>query len=245
MLKHLRVFIFMILVLFQVIVFGTFFTIVNGFNSKFHQYQKKYMYIIYLYILNCKINVNNKVGYDDTKKYIIMSNHYTALDYFALNTIFPNSLTVVKNDLLSQRNDSNLSVNLVNRVSYLFFKIGMLITYIRGNAKSGEDCKKNIIKNIPYHNIILFPEGTSSKEGIPKKFKNGIFHLCKDKHIPVLLCSLKYDKNIGVNPNGKFQLTDWVDTTLNINVLSEVNPPEFESVEKLVNYSFNTIVNEL
>ena len=102
MLKHLRVFIFMILVLFQTIVFGTFFTIVNGFNSKFHQYQKKYMYIIYLYILNCKINVNNKIEYDDTKKYIIMSNHYTALDYFALNTIFPSSLTVVRRRLIAK-----------------------------------------------------------------------------------------------------------------------------------------------
>ena len=78
-------------------------------------YRSKYLifvYSIFLYILNCDIKIHGK-PHKKNKTYLILANHYTALDYFVLRWIFPCSYTVVKMDLLSQRKRTSGSVGLM------------------------------------------------------------------------------------------------------------------------------------
>jgi 1-acyl-sn-glycerol-3-phosphate acyltransferase len=246
--KNVRVFLFLFFVLLQTVVTGLILLISDGYNSILHQYQKKYMYMFFTYILNCKINIKNIDNFNINKHYIIMANHYTALDYFILNIIFPSSLTIVKDDLLTQRKKTNISVKIISLFSRLFFKTGMIFGYVRNNKNSGEQCKKNILKNLKNHNIIIFPEGTSSKKGIPKNFKKGLFYLCKDNNIPILPCTIKYSKDIGLDPPppmATLRLTDWIGVNATINVLPEILPEKFEDVDTLLNFSFKTIISNL
>ena len=121
----------------------------------------------------------------------------------------------------------------------------MLISYIRGNSKSGMECKEIIKKTIKSHNIIIMPEGTSTMCGIPKAFKKGIFYLAYENKIPIIPLSLKYNRDIGINPGDKINLSNWVDIEANIYVHDEINPEDFNNPDELHNYCFGLITNNL
>ena len=247
--KKIRSLLFISLLLIFVIFFGLIYLITLGlplqYNSKIHIFLKKKIYKLFLYILNCNINLKNYTDISKKKqKYIIILNHYTALEYFILNVIYPNSFTIVKSDLLVANINSLLKKLLVNLQNTLF-KQGMLISYIRGNSKSGMECKEIIKKTIKSHNIIIMPEGTSTRCGIPKNFKKGIFYLAYENKIPIIPLSLKYNRDIGINPGDKINLSNWVDIEANIYVHDEINTEDFNNPDELHNYCFGLITNNL
>ena len=103
--KKIRSLLFISLLLILVLFFGLINLITLGlplqYKSKIHIFLKKKIYKLFLYILNCNINLKNYIDISKKKqKYIIILNHYTALEYFILNVIYPNSFTIVKSDLL-------------------------------------------------------------------------------------------------------------------------------------------------
>ena len=68
------------------------------------------------------------------------------------------------------------------------------------------DVKEKILKCIQDGNhVLIFPEGTVHHDGIPKSFKNGIFHLCHDNNIPILPVTIK-SENIGLEREDTFSL---------------------------------------
>lgn len=242
---YMRILLFLFFLFFHLIIIGPLLLLTYTINTKLHCIEKKFMCYFYLFILKSKINISLKKNMDESKKYLIMSNHHTALDYFVLNYIFHNSYTVVKSDILSQRKDSNLLVKIINYIQYLFFKSGMLISYVRRDKLSGIETKKNIINSLINKNVIIFPEGSSTRNGIPKKFKKGIFYLAFENNISILPCSLKYNNSIGIDSKGKLNLEEWINNEIHLQVHEEINPNNFENALEMMDYTFKTITSSL
>lgn len=243
MFNLIRVTLFLLFVLLKILLCGIIHTITFSFGSKIQYLITDYFHKFYLFILGINIKTNKKRDYSN-KNYMIICNHYTALDYFVLRILFPNSYTVAKSDLLSA-NTSTFLKFLLLPLQYLTFNQGMVISYVRGNTKSGLECQKDIIEKIKSHNIIIFPEGTSTRNGIPKSFKKGLFYMAYENKIPVIPISLKYKKDIGINPGDKLNLSEWINETAKVEIHDEINPEEFNNIDELHKHSFEVVTKNL
>ena len=56
-----------------------------------------------------------------------------------------------------------------------------------------------LVKKLFKKNIIIYPEGTNTKNGKPKDFKNGIMRLCSANYMKVLPITINYNKDLGLN----------------------------------------------
>jgi len=116
--------------------------------------------------------------------YILMPNHRSYLDIFIIAGLVPSSM-VAKAEL----------------ANWPFFKTATKVTNIilvdRINSQSmihtmGK-IRDSVAHGIP---VTLFPEGTTNKEPLTKKFKNGSFKIAADAKIPVIPVAIEYrDKN--------------------------------------------------
>jgi 1-acyl-sn-glycerol-3-phosphate acyltransferase len=61
---------------------------------------------------------------------------------------------------------------------------------------------------------LVFPEGTSTRDGKPQQFNPGIFKLCAEYNIPIIPITLVYDKNIGLNKEDNINYRDWMNNTI-------------------------------
>lgn len=162
-------------------------------------------------ILNTKINVTGKL--QKKGPYIIITNHYNLLELLVLSQLNLNFKTITKDDLLSKEIPFKIKNKFVEDHIYEKTK---LITYKRGDRLDGMFVKiKILIENkIKNRNILIFPEGTSHKDGIPKSFKNGIFKLCSTNNLEILPIKIKFHEDIGIerdegilNPYNLFNTT--------------------------------------
>jgi 1-acyl-sn-glycerol-3-phosphate acyltransferase len=72
------------------------------------------------------------------------------------------------------------------------------IPYKRGDKEDGSNVKNKIVESLHSgKNILVFPEGTARRDGIPKDFKVGIFQLAIENKLRILPITIKYDKDIG------------------------------------------------
>lgn len=191
------------------------------------------------HIFKTNIEVKNEVPIL-TKPHVIMANHYNATDL----TIIKKALglhmnTIAKSDLVTSE---NTVLPIFNCLQKTFFNAFYIIPYTRGDKKSGSDVKNKILKSIHDGNhVLIFPEGTSHRDGIPKMFKNGIFHLCHDHDIPILPVTIKFDKDIGLEREDIFQIRDVFDT--NVSVYIHSVDSKQESMEELRDKTFNKIIS--
>ena len=146
-------------------------------------------------ILNTKINVSGKLN----KKgpYIIITNHYNLLELLVLSQLNLNFKTISKDDLIVDEIPFKIKNKFVEDHIYEKTK---LITYKRGDRLDGMFVKiKILIENkVKNRNILIFPEGTSHKDGIPRSFKNGVFKLCSANNLEILPIKIKFHKDIGI-----------------------------------------------
>ena len=204
-------------------------------------YLMRFLFNLTLKNFNIQINTNID-NYNDYNSLIIVSNHYNMTDYLILNSLFLNNYTIVKDDLFS---DSLKNTSFLEKI-YLYLdkyisKGVKLIKYKRNDKNSGIIVKNTIVDYIKQRrNIIVFPEGTSSRSGKPLEFKNGLFKLAQEKHIDILPITLKYEKNIGLNKEDKFNLND----LFNINCHIYVHPKVSYKKENLKEHVHNIILKK-
>ena len=66
-------------------------------------------------------------------------------------------------------------------------------------------------------NVILFPEGTSSRNGNSRKeLKKGIFYLCEKHNINIIPVTLKYSKDIGLDKKDTFDINNLFDVNCDV-----------------------------
>lgn len=180
------------------------------------------IYSFILKLFNIKVNIinNSNVDLKNSQPFIIMSNHYHFIDSMVLKKLNICSLSVAKSNLLD-----TINIKLDDEKKY-FDKIDLL-SYDRKSKKSGLLVKKTILKKyfIRNKNIIIYPEGTSTKNGKPKDFKNGIMKLCSANYMKVLPITIKYNKDIGLNIGDKFN----IDTLMDLECTLYIHPIQRET----------------
>ena len=247
-LNKIRIFLFYFMSIYYILTsYITYYILETIFSRNIANMFEYFIYKhIFLNILNCNIDTKDFRKMLDNKKYIIMCNHYTGLDYIILRSIFTDSYTIVKSDLISQRKDHSLIVKMCHLLVNLFIKSGKFISYIKKNVTSRIEVKKTTLQLLKHSNIIIFPEGLSYIDGRLVSFKKGMFKLAYDENISIIPCSLKYSRDIGMETfkDGsitKLVLSDWIGIDAKLTISDIIEPKKFNSSEELLTYTFNVI----
>ncbi len=138
------------------------------------------------------IKRENKKG----KGVLLMMNHFNALDpYFIYD--FVEFYSVAKSDLIGETD----GYWLLEYVKDELYERCQLISYKRGDKKSGQEVKDAILNMINKgKNVIVFPEGTCQHCFLkPLPFKKGIIELAFEHNIPIFSMSINYSKDIGAS----------------------------------------------
>lgn len=179
---------------------------------------------IMINFFNFKIKIKNleNLKYIN-ERVIIMSNHYAPCDVGLIMYIFNKNTnkkfySVSKHNIFGDKNDTSPLSNFLSLFKglYSFFN---LIPYEKGNKVSGEEVKKKMLQTVNENNtVIIFPEGTTSRKGIPSEFKPGSFKMCAENSIKIIPITLEYDKRIGMNQNDQFSINLWFNSGVTLTV---------------------------
>lgn len=178
----------------------------------------------FMKLLNTDVKIHGNKSNLSHNNVIIMSNHYHGvIDCGILYSIYHNNnqintlYTVVKSNIAGDETDKNILSNLFYFIKDYFMQSLHFIPYDRGNKEDGENVK-NIINDYlnDNKNVLIFPEGTTTKNGIPKEFKTGIFRLAVENKLNILPITIKYDKDIGLEKNGPLENSKLFDNKANI-----------------------------
>jgi 1-acyl-sn-glycerol-3-phosphate acyltransferase len=188
-----------------------------------------------LNILNTNITVKGikNLKHYKNKKIIIMSNHYVGIDYLMIvHTInyytnySKNIHTIVKHNVFGDKNDGLTISNILALFKKDLYKFLNFLPYVRDLKDSGDEIKNKILDVLKHNDtVLLFPEGTGNKNGIPIEFKSGSFRLCADNNIHILPITIKLNKNIGASRTEKIDLKDW----FNIKAEVIIHKPIFDN----------------
>jgi 1-acyl-sn-glycerol-3-phosphate acyltransferase len=188
-----------------------------------------------LNILNINIKVKGKHNLKDykDKKIILMANHYSGVDYLILdhainyNTNYSKKIhTIVKHNVFGDKNDDSFISNFLSLFKTDLYKFLNFLPYIRESKKSGSKIKEQMINILNNNNtVLIFPEGTGTKNGIPNNFKSGSFILCAENNIGIIPITLKLNKNVGGGQLDKVYIKDW----FNLNAEVIIHKPIFSN----------------
>lgn len=221
-LKYLKIILFFILlIIFILINYLLPDTISWRIVNFLHKFNVKYILGISKKIIGNK-NLFRKNGV------IFISNHYNATDALILNScIHNNTYIVTKSDLLSH-------IGIKNKfITKLFFEGTNSISYIRDNLNSGKIVKRKMLDHLSkYNNILVFPEGTSTRNGYPKEFKNGLFKFSAENNIPIVPITIKYKRQIGIKKGDPFKLNQILDNEATIYLHNILVSKDWEFLKK-------------
>ena len=168
--------------IFYGIILGCFFPLLN---RNIRQYIIKNWSCSLLAILNIKLNVQG----DDKRAImngpILVSNHISWLDVFALNAVFP-SCFVAKSEV----GDWPLLGWLCHRAGTLFIRRSVR----RDTARINREISGVLNRG---ESIALFPEGTSSDNGIPGHFHSSLLQAAVDLNVGISPVAIRYHDNRG------------------------------------------------
>lgn len=122
------------------------------------------------------VEVDSRAVLDPTQPYVFMANHLSAMDIWAVLAAVPTRLRFIAKKQLA-------------RVPFVGWAIwaGRFIFIDRKNAarakESIEEAKRRIRAG---SSVILFPEGTRSRDGKMLPFKKGGVHLALDTGVPIV-----------------------------------------------------------
>jgi 1-acyl-sn-glycerol-3-phosphate acyltransferase len=156
-------------------------------------------------LLNVKIRVHGNVENFQNNKLLVMSNHYEGLiDGPIIHGLYHkhNSIealyTIAKSDILGNSKDDRSLLQLLFFIKTAIMNSLYFISYKRGDKEDGNNVKNLIVDHTNNgKNILVFPEGTTRRDGVPREFKTGIFKLAIENKMRILPITLKYNKDIG------------------------------------------------
>jgi 1-acyl-sn-glycerol-3-phosphate acyltransferase len=158
-----------------------------------------------LVLMNVKIKIHGNVEALNNNNVLLMSNHYDGvIDMGVLFDIYYNNnknnklYTVVKHNVVGDPNDQSMVSKMMCYVKESFLKSLAFIPYKRGDKEDGAVVKQIITETLRAGgNILIFPEGTTHTDGVPRDFRHGIFKLAIEQKMNILPITLKYNKDIG------------------------------------------------
>lgn len=168
--------------IFYGIILGCFFP---SLNRNIRQHIIKNWSCSLLAILNIKLNVQGYGKRAIMNGPILVSNHISWLDVFALNAVFP-SYFVAKSEV----GDWPLLGWLCHRAGTLFIRR----TVRRDTARINHEISGVLTRG---DSIALFPEGTSSDTGFPGHFHSSLLQAAVDLNVGIRPVAIRYHDNHG------------------------------------------------
>lgn len=126
---------------------------------------------------------------DKEAAYVIVSNHQSAFDIVLLYGLYTHFKWVAKKELAKV---PVIGWNLI---------LNRCILLDRASQASAKKMIANGLKNLHMGNsLLIFPEGTRSKDGQVKRFKEGAFLLAQQAKVPMLPVVIEGSKDIFPSP---------------------------------------------
>jgi 1-acyl-sn-glycerol-3-phosphate acyltransferase len=174
-------------------------------------------------LTNPTIRVHGNTNNFSNNNLLIMSNHYHGLldGQIIHNLNFKhNSIetlhTIVKADLLTDPTHKNM-LHLFSFIQDTWLSSWYFIPYKRGDKADGKKTRNIIVDSLSHgKNILIFPEGTSHKNGIPQEFKKGSFEVAVENKLRILPITIKYAKDIGKEKGEPLELLNIFDNDVDI-----------------------------
>ena len=156
-------------------------------------------------LIDAKIRVHGNTNNFSNNNLLIMSNHYQAVldgntiyNLYYKNNSIETLHTIVKADIFSDPTGKSKIMNLLNWMERAVLSSWYFIPYKRGDKEDGKKTRNVIVDSLKNgKNILVFPEGTSHKNGIPLEFKKGTFELAVANKLRILPITIKYEKDVG------------------------------------------------
>ena len=182
-------------------------------------------------ILNMNVKFIGNTKLFEKKGSIFIANHQNATDFCLIsNQIYkPNGICKAE---LFQLNDMPFYYRILKIFEKNLIKSYRFIPYERGNKDSGEKVKNIIIDTVNRgENIIVFPDGETRRDGIPKQFKSGLFRTAADNNISIIPLTIKYSKPIGVNREDIINPIKWFNNSATIYIHPEQKSDKWEELK--------------
>jgi len=190
------------------------------------------IFIIMNELVNIKINIHGDKDILKQKGRVIISNHQNACDFIVIYNMCNNIHTIVKNDLITGECSESILLKILSHFQRIIFKSFSFIPYKRGDKSSGNDIKDNITQLIKKKkNVLIFPEGTCTKNGHPKSFKSGLFRTCAEHNIPIIPLTLIYKRNIGLDVDDTVDLITQMNNEVEVYIHNEIQNSNWETLK--------------
>ena len=122
-----------------------------------------------LYALGVKVVVKGIEHIDLNESYLFMSNHKSALDIISLYKAIP------------------LPLHMLSKKKYFYIPIMGLAMWAAGYPFIDRGNRKKAVASLKKRkNILIYPEGTRSRDGALQPFKKGSFYTVEEVKIPIV-----------------------------------------------------------
>jgi len=192
-------------ILFVMTVFTALFTVVTipWKNSEFVHKEQQLWSRLFFWLFFMNVEVEGAENIDRKQSYVFVGNHESAFDAWMVYGWLPNVFKwIMKAEL--------------RKVPFIGFgcaaagHIFIDRTHVKAAKQSLEDAKKALTDGV---SVVIFPEGTRSKDGTIGEFKRGAFQVAFELELPVVPITLNGTRNVMprgawmVNPAQKVKLT--------------------------------------
>jgi 1-acyl-sn-glycerol-3-phosphate acyltransferase len=174
-------------------------------------------------LTNTTIRVHGNTTNFSNNNLLIMSNHYHFNDGNILYDLYydNNSIetlhTIVKADFFTDPTADQKILHLLSCIQDKFLSSAYFIPYKRGDKADGKKIRNTIVDALSDgKNILVFPEGTSHKNGFPKEFKKGTFEVAVENKLRILPITIKYEKDIGKERGEPVNLLNIFDNVVDV-----------------------------
>ncbi len=146
-------------------------------------------------LLQVKLEIENGDRIDPNESYLIMANHNSFVDIPVLFKTMPfYTYFIAKKELKK-----------IPLLGWYIKAYGMIFIDRSNRVNAQKSIEEAAILIANGKHVIIFPEGTKSKDGKIAKFKKGGFHLADQAQVPILPIKIEGARNVW--PNKKpFQL---------------------------------------
>ncbi len=171
-----------------------------------------------LWGVGIRLKVQNE-AFDTKKPHVFVSNHMSYLDIPVLFRAIPSNLYFI----------AKKEIKWLPFVGQYMMATGMLFVNRDNRHKAIISLKKAARLVGKGKSVLMFPEGTRSKDGKINAFKKGPFHLAKDAGVSVVPISITgTDKVLDIH-TGKIKPGE-----VKVNIGKQVDPHEFPEIQALI-----------
>jgi len=175
-------------------------------------------------LMNTKIRVHGNTNHFSNNNLLIMCNHYHGLlDPIIIYNLYykHNSIetlhSLVKADFFTDPTSKQNIMHLLSSMQDTLMTSCYFIPYKRGDKEDGKKTRNTIVDVLNTgKNVLVFPEGTSHKNGVPQEFKKGSFEVAVENKLRILPITIKYEKDIGKEKGEPLELLNVFDNVVDI-----------------------------